>query len=430
MLFNRMDYDLMKLEPQHMPSIIQYYKVMEKFEMTPFASMVIANDIEEARTFTEELDKTPLVTEISSVSYFFPPEAEQSERLAAIRRIREMPRRYRNLNYSANDIETFASEIQRLEWNIIEMGDLSVAGLGDDNQIVRKRNEMIREILGAEVGKPGREVFQKLISLIESNPQVYAQRLSRLDLYFARELDAIVTAMSQTNRPMTIEDLPTSVRDAMFDQTLTRNLVTFYPDNGVMEEISRIRHFNDAVSRVSPRITGTTQVMVAWLDEVISASGKAAIYIFAAVLLFLFLNFRNLKHTVYAATPLLIGIVWMSGLFAVLGQNLNMINIAVIPLVIGMGIDYGIHFTHRYKIEKNIETVFRYTGKGVLLSALTTMIGFGSLGLIGRFGSVNSVGRILFIGITSCLLTTIFFLPALLAFDKKPITLEKQRSQS
>jgi len=216
----------------------------------------------------------------------------------------------------------------------------------------------------------------------------------------------------------------------MFDQTLTRNLVTFYPDNGVMEEISRIRHFNDAVSRVSPRITGTTQVMVAWLDEVISASGKAAIYIFAAVLLFLFLNFRNLKHTVYAATPLLIGIVWMSGLFAVLGQNLNMINIAVIPLVIGMGIDYGIHFTHRYKIEKNIETVFRYTGKGVLLSALTTMIGFGSLGLIGRFGSVNSVGRILFIGITSCLLTTIFFLPALLAFDKKPITLEKQRSQS
>jgi predicted RND superfamily exporter protein len=41
MFLNRLEYDLMKLEPQDMPSIIQYYKVMDKFEMTPFASMVL-----------------------------------------------------------------------------------------------------------------------------------------------------------------------------------------------------------------------------------------------------------------------------------------------------------------------------------------------------------------------------------------------------
>jgi len=103
--------------------------------------------------------------------------------------------------------------------------------------------------------------------------------------------------------------------------------------------------------------------------------------------------------------------------YPLLGFKLNPINIAVIPLVIGMGIDFGIHLAHRYKVEGEIGTVYRYTGKGVLLSALTTMIGFGSLGLIGTFGSISSMGIILFIGLAACLIAALVVLPALLRFD-------------
>jgi len=420
MFLNRMEYDMMQLEPQDMPSIIQYTKVMEKFEMTPFASMVIVNSIEEAREITEKLEKTPMVADISSVSYFFPPVDEQQARLAAIASIRNMPSRFRNINYATEDMETFAYEVQRTEWNIIEMGDLSVAGLGENNKIVKKRNQMIREIFGAEVGKPGNEVFQKLIQLIENNPSLYAARINRLDAFFAKAMDAIVTRMAQVNRPMTIDDLPESVRKSVFDETGKRNLVMIYPDDGVLDHVSSIRHFNNSVARVSSRITGSTQILTAWLDEVISASGKAGIYIFAAVIFFMVLNFRDLKYTVFASVPLVIGMIWMAGAYPLLGQKLNVVNIAVVPLVIGMGIDFGIHIAHRFRVEQNIETVYRYTGKGVFLSAFTTMIGFGSLGLIGKFGSINSMGRILFVGILTCLLTTLIILPALLSFDKKP----------
>jgi len=416
---NEMEYDMMQLEPQQMPSIIQYNKVMEKFEMTPFASMVIANSIAEARELTDQLEKTPLVADIQSVADFFPPAEEQTARLAAIAEIRNMPQRYQTLNYSAGDAEAFAYEIQRTEWNVIEMGDLSVAGLGENNKIVKKRNAMIREIFGAEVGKPGREVFQQLIKLIESDPSLYAARLNRLDYHFARAMDAIVTRMSQTDRPMKNADLPEHIRKSMFDETGTRNLIMIYPDDGVLDDIDRVRHFNDSVARVSPRITGTTQILTAWMEEVINASEKAGIYIFAAVIFFLILNFRNIKYVIFATTPLVIGLIWMAGVYPLLGQKLNLVNIAVIPLVIGMGIDFGIHIAHRFKVEHNIETVYRYTGKGVFLSALTTMIGFGSLGLIGKFGSVNSMGRILFIGILTCLLTAMIILPALLSFNKK-----------
>ncbi len=426
MFMNRMEYDLFKLEPQNMPSIIQYKKVMEKFEMTPFSSLIILDSIEEAREITEKLEQTPLVAEISSVAYFFPPQDEQQSRLEAIERIRNMPSRYKDILYSKEDMEDFAYEVQRCEWNIIEMGDLSVAGLGEDNKIVKKRNAMIREIFGAEVGKAGREVFQKLIKLIESDPPLYSKRLSQLDNHFAQAMDVIVDRMSRTNRPMTIADLPESVQKSMFDETGKRNLVLFYPDKGVLDNISTIRHFNDSVARVSPRITGASQILVAWIDEVIGTSVKAGIYIFAAVIFFLMLNFRNLKYTIFASIPLIIGMIWMAGLYPLFGQKLNVVNIMVVPLIIGMGIDFGIHITHRYKVEHNIETVYRYTGKGVFLAAFTTMIGFGSLGLIGRFGSVNSMGRILFVGILSCLLTTLIILPALLSFDKS----KSERSSS
>jgi hypothetical protein len=419
MFLNRLEYDLMKLEPQDMPSIIQYYKVMDKFEMTPFASMVIANSVAEARDITEKLEKTPLVADINSVSYFFPPEDEQQARLDAIAKIRRMPPRYRNIKYTIEDMERFAGEVQRTEWNIIEMGDLSVAGLGENNKIVKKRNAMIREIFGAEVGQPGREVFQKLIKLIESDPALYAARLNNLDYHFAREMDAIVTRMSQAKRPMTIDDLPENIRKSMFDGTSERNLVTLYPKDGVLENIDNIRHFNSSVAQASVRITGSSQILTAWLDEVISASGKAGIYIFIAVIFFLVLNFRDFRYVVFASVPLIVGLIWMAGIYPLLGQKLNIINIAVIPLVIGMGIDFGIHLAHRFRIEQNIETVYRYTGKGVFLSAFTTMIGFGSLGLIGKFGSVNSMGRILFVGILMCLLTALLVLPALLTLDKK-----------
>jgi predicted RND superfamily exporter protein len=111
--------------------------------------------------------------------------------------------------------------------------------------------------------------------------------------------------------------------------------------------------------------------------------------------------------------------IWMLGIYPLFGLKLNMVNVIVIPLIIGMGIDFGIHIAHRYKTEGNIGTTYRYTGKGVFLSALTTMIGFGSLGLVGSFPAIASLGSILFFGITACLITTLVILPALLSFIKK-----------
>ena len=413
---NEMEYDLMAMEPQDMPSIIQYEKIMDKYGITPFQAMVVAHSVEEAREFTEALENVHLVGDISSISDLLPPADDQNGRLEVIQKIREMPQRYSNIEYSDDNLDDILYEIQRFEWNIVEMGDLSVAGLGENNKIVLKRNELVREVLGAEVGEPGKEIFQILIKLIESDLDKYGSRLTALDTHFAPSMDRIVEKMVSAERAMTINDLPDSIYNSFMDDAGNYNLITIFPKEGAWADLGNMERLNDVLYEISPRITGFTQITVAWMDEATSATLKAAIYIAAAVLIFLFISLRSVRYTLLAAAPLIIGMIWMLGIYPLVGMKLNILNIIMIPLVIGMGIDFGIHLSHRFQVEQDIDAVYRYTGKAVFLSAMTTMIGFGSLGLIGKFPSLASMGMILFVGIASCLAAALIVLPALLSF--------------
>jgi predicted RND superfamily exporter protein len=234
-------------------------------------------------------------------------------------------------------------------------------------------------------------------------------------------MDKIVNDMAQVNGQITVEDLPPSISRGLVDASGTRMLVLAYPKPDLLNDMDSMKRFGSALDEISPRITGSTQFGIAWMEEISSASKRAAFMIFVAVVVFIALSFRSLRYTFYAVVPLIVGMIWMLGVYPLLGWKLNFINIAVIPLVIGMGIDFGIHLAHRYKVEGDINTVYRYTGKGVFLSALTTMIGFGSLGLIGSFGSISSMGTILFVGLAACLTTALVVLPALLRFNGRKV---------
>ncbi len=416
---NRFEYDFMKLEPQHMTSFVTYEKVMEKYEINPLSSMVIAEDVDEARKLTRVLEKKSAVAEVHSISQYLPSEQEQEVRLSEIRKIRNMPKRYDpEYSYTADDMDPFIYEIQRLEWNVIEIGDLSVAGLGENNKIIEKRSSMIREIFGAEVGRPGDEVFQKLIQLIEAEPALYAGRLSRLDIHFAKELDRIVSKMAKVDNKITINELPESVKNRHLDEKGERNLVIIYPKKGAADDRTSMQRFNATLNGISPKITGWSHLALSWMEEAFTESKKAAIYIFIVVFVVMVLCFRSLLYSLLASVPLIIGMIWMLGLYPLFRLKINVMNIVVIPVVIGMGVDFGCHIVHRFIVEGDISTVYRFTGKAVFLSALTTMIGFGSLGLIGSFPSIASIGTILFMGIATCLTAALVILPSLLVLEK------------
>jgi hypothetical protein len=134
-----------------------------------------------------------------------------------------------------------------------------------------------------------------------------------------------------------------------------------------------------------------------------------------SVVLFLYLHFRRWRVVALALIPLSVGVTWMLGLTSLLGWKINYLNGVVIPMVVGIGIDDGIHIIHRYLEESryDIGGAVHYTGRAVTMTSLTTMVGFGSL-VIAQYRALSSMGWIIILGIGSCLLTSLLLLPPLL----------------
>src|SRR4030042_1868961 len=90
----------------------------------------------------------------------------------------------------------------------------------------------------------------------------------------------------------------------------------------------------------------------------------------------------------------------------------------MLPLIIGVGIDYGVYVVHRWigegKSKLAVKVTVESTGRAVALCALTTMIGFGAVATATWRGPAG-MGRTMTMGIGFCLIAAIVLLPSLLA---------------
>jgi len=105
----------------------------------------------------------------------------------------------------------------------------------------------------------------------------------------------------------------------------------------------------------------------------------------------------------------------MFGLLGALNIPLNPANMIVLPLIMGIGIDDGVHVIHDFRRQAGRYRMSSSTASAVLITSLTTMIGFGSL-MIASHRGLQSLGRVLTIGVTCCMFTSLVMLPALLAW--------------
>ena len=100
-----------------------------------------------------------------------------------------------------------------------------------------------------------------------------------------------------------------------------------------------------------------------------------------------------------------------------MGVSLNLANFFAIPILMGIGVDSSIHMLHRAREEGNDAMDFGSTRRAVILTALTTTIGFGMLFFASHRG-LQSLGIVMAVGSLSCLLAAIVLLPALLKFER------------
>jgi predicted RND superfamily exporter protein len=154
------------------------------------------------------------------------------------------------------------------------------------------------------------------------------------------------------------------------------------------------------------------------LIEIIGRDGRnAALLTLLVVFVLLTIDFRKPGHALMAMIPLVAGMVWMVGLMHLVGRRLDVMNVMALPLILGIGIDYGVHVIHRWRREgaDSVRTVFASTGKAILLTSLTTMLAFGSMSF-SIWRGYGSLGVALVIGVGACFLTTVVILPGIIGW--------------
>ena len=172
----------------------------------------------------------------------------------------------------------------------------------------------------------------------------------------------------------------------------------------------RLKSLGDSINFTGPQI-----VFFEFREIIIKNSIIASIIALILVFIILIIHFRNIGYILLVITPLLLGILFMLGTLALLGTSLNFMNIAVAPMIIGIGIDDGIHILNRYleKNKYNLRETIIYTGNSIIMTSLTTIIGFGAL-MLAEFPGVSSIGLVALLGVGFCLLTSVIVLPALI----------------
>jgi predicted exporter len=140
------------------------------------------------------------------------------------------------------------------------------------------------------------------------------------------------------------------------------------------------------------------------------------------VAVLLSLDFRSLRLTVFGMLQLAVGVLWMVALMSVAGIQMNFVNAFATTMILGVGIDYGIHLIHRIWEERSLTSFgVLETGKAVVMAALTNVAGFGAVAL-SNYPGVASMGKVCLFGTACCLATSLTLLPALLKLFPEPRT--------
>jgi hydrophobe/amphiphile efflux-3 (HAE3) family protein len=161
------------------------------------------------------------------------------------------------------------------------------------------------------------------------------------------------------------------------------------------------------------------------LPEMITLFAGAFALIFGVVYLVMRSKVERGWHVFLPLGTAMTALIYMMGAMGVLGYNFNAIMLGVMPIALGLGIDYGLQIQTRYlEARANDRTpveaaglATRTTGRALLIAMGTTVVGLGSL-LVSEVPPVQQFGVTSAVSVFASMVLSVTLLPALLVrFD-------------
>jgi predicted RND superfamily exporter protein len=208
-----------------------------------------------------------------------------------------------------------------------------------------------------------------------------------------------------------LADLPRPIAERYVSSS-GKFLVRVYA-KGHIWDMDALKRFVADVESVDPHVTGHPVQTFYASRHMQKSYVQSSLYSLLCVVGVLMFDYRSIKHTALAMLPLLLGVVQMLGLMGLLDIPFNPANMIALPLILGMGVEDGVHLVHEFRRQKGRFQLGNSTAMAVMLTSATTISGFACM-IIARHQGLRSLGQILTFGMTTCMVVTLYSLPALL----------------
>jgi predicted RND superfamily exporter protein len=218
--------------------------------------------------------------------------------------------------------------------------------------------------------------------------------------------------MSMKAAPFGLEDLPEDLK-GMWIAVDGRLRLEIRPVEDLNDK-GNLREFIRDVTSVAPDATGFPVHMTEGGKAVVASFREAFALSAIFISMFLLVMMPSVKHALLAMLPLAVSALFTGAIMDVVHLPLNFANIIGLPLILGIGVDNGIHMVYHFAITSKEmgSPSFMITNRGIIFSGLTTVCSFGNLAVSPHDGMAG-MGAILAIGVVCTLFVTLLVLPAL-----------------
>lgn len=366
-------------------SVSTIKELLKSKDDSPFALSALAPTLEEARKLAQKLKQLPTVHEAITISDLVAK--NQDEKLEIIEELDLI---------LGNQLEGFNQPLENTQ----------------PLQAINTFLQNISRLLEQQPDIPQRDILVRLqqnlrVLATGDNPEQAARELERniLELlpYTMQRMKVSLSAY-----PYELKDLPDYLRrNWVSKEGLYRVLIIPEKD---LNDVHNLKQFVSEVTQIAPTASGLPVADQASGVAVVNAFIEAFSSALIAIFLLLLLIFRNMKKTLLIIGPLLLAGLLTGAANVLLHNSFNFANIIALPLLLGMGVDSGIHILQR--LESGHPNILESSSaRGVFFSSLTTLCSFSSLAFTPHQGTA-SMGLLLAIGITFTLLCTLIVLPA------------------
>ena len=401
----RFEFSTLKVRDPRVESVQALEDLLYDRDLSVWTVDVITDDLDEAAALAARIEALEGIEQVHHPRGFLP--VYQAERLAIFEQMREAL--VSPIEVTDEEKGADLDRMQAVEYTLIGYG----VALELDEEL---RGGVVEGDALWDSAQALRAALDGVITRIQDEALTLAQ-VDRLEADVFGDLPGVVEDMIDAipTRTVTMEDLPADLLSRYVAPDGRARVEIF--SEAYLNDHGELERFNDLIHAIRPDAGGPVPGSVELGRSMITALREALLTAVAVIALGLLLLWRSVRYTLFTLAPLGVGSIGTAAVSVLADIPFNFANVIVLPLILGIGVDSGIHLVHRHRtgIGDANDLLSTSTARAVLFSALTTLISFGTLAVSNHLG-MASLGQLLCVGIVLMLAANVIVLPALLAW--------------